>query len=131
MNTVKSIIVLALASVSLSSCVVSDYPGGPVVGSVSSSFGVYDALPRTYVGDAYYYRNRYYYGGNYERGRYNYQGRQYTDRYNHGGQYYYGGRNEHHGNAGQQPTRKYNHGDDHGDDRGARGRADGRGAVVV
>lgn len=118
MKLLKSFFGLAIASASLSSCVVSDYPGGPVVGSVSTSFGVYDTLPQSYVGDAYYYRNRYYYGGSYERGRYYYQGRQYNDRYNHGGQYFYGGRNEHHGNAGPPQSRNIDRHDDH-DDHGS------------
>lgn len=102
MNTNPSIILLALAAATLSSCVVSDYPSGPVRGSVSSTFGVYNEIPDAYVGDAYRYNNRYYYGGNYERGNYTYKGRQYTNRYNHGGTYYYGGSNEHHGNSSQQ-----------------------------
>ena len=57
MNATTSLIVLAGAAVSLSSCVVTDYPGGPANGSVSTTFGIYDTLPNTYVGDAYYYRN--------------------------------------------------------------------------
>jgi hypothetical protein len=105
MNTNPSIILLALAAATLSSCVVSDYPGGPVRGSVSSTFGVYNEIPDSYVGDAYRYNNRYYYGGNYERGNYTYKGRQYTNRYNHGGTYYYGGSNQHYGTRAQQNAR--------------------------
>ena len=108
MNAITSLLVLAAAAVSFSSCVVSDYPGGPATGSVSTTFGIYDTLPNTYVGDAYYYRNRYYYGGNYETGRYMYQGSPYTNRYYHNGQYYYGGRNEYHGNTTLKPARYEN-----------------------
>lgn len=86
--------VVALA---LTSCVVSDYPEERAVSSVGVRYQAYDALPRGYVGNAYYYGGRYYSGGNYERGRYYDQGREYSDRYYHSGQYYYGGRHEHHG----------------------------------
>jgi hypothetical protein len=116
MNTIKSLFVISFASASLSSCVVSDYPGGPATPVVTSlSFGIYDTLPDAYVGDAYYYRDHYYYGGVYQRGRYSYQGREYSDRYYHGGKYYYGGRHEHHSNQSPQgPGRPEHHPDEHG-----------------
>lgn len=121
MNTIHSLFVLSLACASLTSCVVSDYPGGPVSPVVTSlSFGTYDTLPRAYVGDAYYYQNRYYYGGSYQRGRYYYQGRHYNDRYYHGGKYYYGGRQEHHGDQTQQHSgNQGHHSDDHGRGEGS------------
>ena len=93
----------------MTSCVVSDYPGGPVTPVTTSlSFGTYDTLPASYVGGAYYHQNRYFYGGNYQRGRYFYQGRYYNDRYYHGGRYYYGGRHEIHVRKSPQPPRPSN-----------------------
>jgi hypothetical protein len=116
MNTLQSLFLASVAGLTITSCVVSDYPGGPPVGGLSSAFGVYDVLPDTYDGDAYYYQNRYYYGGRYEQGVFHDHGRQYNDRYYHAGQYYYGGRNEHHANRSQPQSRQHdsrNDGRDH------------------
>jgi hypothetical protein len=121
MNPTISIVSLVIAAASFSSCVVSDYPGGPVRGSVSSSFGVYDTLPNSYVGSAYRYQNRYYSGGKYETGNFQYKGRNYDNRYYHGGKYYYGGRNEYHGN-----NRPQNQFTDDRNDRGDRNDRDDR-----
>ncbi len=118
MKIINYLCMLSLAIASMSSCV--DSSGRVISPAVSSvSFGVYDQLPSNYVGDAYYYQNRYYYGGGYQRGNYFYQGRQYNDRYYHGGNYYYGGRHEHRGNpTPQRPGNQEHHSDSHG--RGGR-----------
>ena len=93
MTTSSKLLLLAvIAGTSLSSCVVPLPPPGAPFG-----IGYYSVVPRTYVGDTYWYGGRYYYGGRYERGRYLYNGRHYDSRYYHGGHYYYGGRHEHHG----------------------------------
>lgn len=107
MNPIQSILLAAVATVTLSSCVVADYPGGPPpITSVSATYGVYDTLPPTYSGEAYRYQNRYYYGGRYEQGRYSYQGRPYTNRYYHNGRYFYGGLNETHSSRGPQHSQQ-------------------------
>ncbi len=100
MKIQSSVILLVLACVALTSCVVSDYPGG----TYASGCGVYNVVPSSYIGQTYYHQNRHYYGGNYERGVFSHQGRQYTDRYYHGGQYYYGGRNQNHGGPSSHST---------------------------
>ncbi len=118
MSIIKSLFTISLASAFLSSCLVSNYPEGTASSAVT--FGTYDTLPSTYVGDAYRYQNRYYYGGSYQRGSYNYRGRQYNDRYYHGGNYYYGGSHENHGhNTPQQSGNREHRSND-------RGRGDGK-----
>ena len=104
MNTLQSLLLASVAGLTITSCLVSEYPGGPRGGSISAAFGVYDVLPDTYDGDAYYYQNRYYYGGRYEQGVFHDHGRQYNDRYYHAGRYYYGGRNEHHASRSQMQS---------------------------
>ena len=108
MNSLQALLLVSVAGIGMTSCVVSDYRGRPVAATITPSFGIYDVLPETYSGDAYYYHNRYYYGGNYQRGVFHDHGRQYSDRYYHGGQYYYGGRTEHHVGRSQIPTRRHN-----------------------
>lgn len=106
MNKTSTLAALSFASFSLSSCVVSDYPGGPVSPAAASiTFGTYDRLPDRYAGNAYLYQNRYYYGGDYQRGRYIYQGRSYSDRYYHGGRYYYGGRHQQYSGQASRRTK--------------------------
>jgi hypothetical protein len=96
MKFINLLVIVASVGATLNSCVVSDYPGGPVTPLASSlTFGTYETLPTNYVGDAYYYQSRYYYGGNYQNGNYIYQGRPYSSRYYYNGNYYYGGRHEH------------------------------------
>ena len=108
MKHLQSFLLLSLVAVSMSSCMVYDYPGGYYGGPVAPPVvvGTYASLPPGYAGDAYYYRNRYYCGGDYQHGRYNYGGRYYTDRYYHGGHYYYGGNHQHHGG---HPRGYYHH----------------------
>lgn len=96
MKIINSLVIIALVGASLTSCVVPEYTGGSVAPLTSSlTFGTYETLPTNYVGDAYYYQSRYYYGGNYQNGNYIYQGRPYSSRYYYNGNYYYGGRHEH------------------------------------
>ena len=102
MKHLQSFLLLSLVAISMSSCVVYDYPGGyggPVAPPVV--VGTYATLPPGYAGDAYYYGNRYYYGGAYQTGRYYYRGRYYANRYCHSGHYYYGGNYRHYGGVGR------------------------------
>lgn len=109
MKSLQSLLLLSIVAVSLSSCMVYDYPGGysggPVAPPVAVSVGTYSVLPSGYAGDAYYYGNRYYYGGRYQTGRYYNSGRYYSNRYYHNGHYYYGGNHRHYGGGGHQSYR--------------------------
>jgi hypothetical protein len=99
------LLICPLASViTLSSCVVPGYPGDTRYSSSRGASGVYNTLPTTFVGSAYYHDGRYYSGGNYQTGRYNYGGRQYTSRYYHNGNYIYGGRHQQYGAASNRPV---------------------------
>ena len=111
MTTLQSLFLASVAGFTMTSCLVLELPGnGPRGRTISSSVGVYDELPRSYVGDAYLYQNRYYYGGRYESGVFHDHGRQYSDRYYHGGQYYYGGNHQHHeGSVQPQKNKKSSH----------------------
>jgi hypothetical protein len=88
---VQMVLAPLAASLFLASCV--SYPEQSAVPHVSarSGYTTYVSLPSGYMGDAYYYNNRYYAGGRYEPGTYSYQGRTYDHRYYHDGQYLYGG----------------------------------------
>ncbi len=116
----QSLLLLALAGVTMTSCVVPVDRGDRYHSTVGVGYGYYDSLPPTYVGDAYFYGGRYYYGGRYETGRYVDHGRQYNNRYYHNGHYYYGGNHEHHGGSGLSHDRVRQ--SDHNNDRRDRDR---------
>lgn len=97
MNPMKNLLLFSFAGASLTSCVVTDYPPGTFSTTGPATYGYYDNLPETYVGETYNYGGRYYYGGRYERGSFFDQGRTYQNRYYHNGRYYYGGHSERHG----------------------------------
>ena len=101
MKLAYTLLTLSIAGLTMTSCVVPGYPDRQVHSSVGVSYGIFDTIPETYVGDTYFYGGRYYYGGRYETGRYSDQGHRYTNRYSHNGKYYYGGRQEHHESRGQ------------------------------
>ncbi len=108
----------ALATLSLTSCVVPGAYPDAGVSTVGVSYGSYATLPPGYAGDAYFYGGRYYSGGRYENGSYHDHGRAYTNRYYHDGRYYYGGRHESHDGHG--------HGQGGGNYHDPRVRSDGR-----
>jgi hypothetical protein len=111
MKHTRSLSLLSLAAgLSLTSCIVADYPPAPRYSASGSSYGTYAALPSNYTGDAYYHGGRYYSGGRYESGTFHDHGQTYSNRYYHDGRYYYGVRHEHH-DGRQHDTRRD---DDHG-----------------
>lgn len=103
MKNIRSLFLLPLLSaVLVTSCVV---PRGPRHSPVlAGGFRVYSALPRDYVGGAYFLGGRYYSGGRYETGAFHDHGHAYHDRYFYSGRYYYGGRFENHGSPGHQQS---------------------------
>jgi len=112
----------AVIGLSLTSCVVSDYPVRPSYSNAGASYGTYTVLPRNYSGDAYYHGGRYYSGGRYESGTFHDRGQTYSNRYYHDGRYYYGVRHESH--KAQQPSQRHdNGGDDHDHGRQERPRS--------
>lgn len=105
MKLTRSLLLLPLISgLSLTSCLVADYPAGPRYSASSSGYGTYAVLPQNYSGDAYYHGGRYYSGGRYESGTFHDHGKSYSNRYYHDGRYYYGVRHERH--DGRQPVRR-------------------------
>jgi len=115
MKTIHSLLIASFAGFAITSCAIPDGPAGHGDGRISSTFGVFDVLPSTYAGEAYYCQNRYYYGGNYQRGVFHNHGRRYSDRYLYGGQYYYGGRNVSQASRGQKSHSQDSRRGDHRD----------------
>lgn len=87
----KSLSALAITGM-LGSCIVPGFDDRGRHESYNPPFRVYQSLPTSFYGSAYYHDGRYYTGGQHQTGSYIHQGRQYTSRYRYNKSFLYGGR---------------------------------------